>query len=637
MGDVVPAVVAATSAGPGAPRAVAAGAILLRVGKYFVEVPKAGYAWTRKTSPDFVKVGDLVSVQVQSLDEATQFGTGQLEQDPAIEGALLAIDNQTGQIRAMIGGFDFGRSKFNRARQAMRQMGSTFKPIVYTAAIDRGYTPVSVIDDAPVAFPAGPGQPLYSPQNYDRTYEGPITLRRALEQSRNVPTVKLLDGVGPAVVIDYARRFGFTNPMQPYLSLALGAAEATPLEATSAYTVFPRQGVHMTPYEVLRVLDRQGNVLEENRPRANDAIRADTAFVMTSLLRGVATRGTAASAVSLDWPVAGKTGTMDDYTDAWFIGFDPDITIGVWIGFDEKKSLGRGETGTTAALPIWIDVMKARLELRGRDPKPEFAAPGNIVVVSVDKASGVPSAGENTISETFIAGTQPTAVPLSDGLSAALGTRHSSTAPRHLGTRHAHVTVLLRRYLSIGCSPRSSMSMALRRAFGQGLRLLRRREPRDVLLAPGGRQRLEHRPRLRACLEGRLHLWRGDVGPVPEGHRDAGVSGRARRPSGVGDQPLGGQSRKAPQVHLRPGAARSAGRESLDPRLVVDPLHLPVDPAEAQRLFDGFDVGDAGLARVRLVVGQPDLASLTRGGARASGATACANACGRVDGNHERI
>jgi len=411
VGDIVPAVVAATGAGPGAPRAVTAGAILLRVGEYFIEVPKAGYAWTRKTSPDFVKVGDRVSVQVQTLDDATQFGTGALEQDPVIEGALVAIDNQTGQIRAMIGGFDFGRSKFNRARQAMRQMGSTFKPIVYTAAIDRGYTPVSVIDDAPVAFPVGPGQPLYSPQNYDRTYEGPITLRRALEQSRNVPTVKLLDGVGPAVAIDYARRFGFTNPMQPYLSLALGAAEATPLEATSAYTVFPRQGVHMMPYQVLRVLDRQGNVLEENRPRAKDAIRADTAFVMTSLLRGVATRGTAAAAASLDWPVAGKTGTMDDYTDAWFIGFDPEITIGVWIGFDEKKSLGRGETGTTAALPIWIDVTKARLELRGREPRPEFAAPGNIVVVAVDKATGVPSAGEDSIGETFIAGTQPAGTP----------------------------------------------------------------------------------------------------------------------------------------------------------------------------------------------------------------------------------
>jgi penicillin-binding protein 1A len=410
IGDIVPAIVTAASGGSGSPRPVAAGAILLRVGRYFIEVPKAGYAWTRKTTPDFVKVGDVVSVQVQTLDPSTELGTGALEQDPIIEGALVAIDNQTGQIRAMIGGFDFGRSKFNRARQAMRQMGSTFKPIVYTAAIDRGYTPVSVIDDAPVAFPAGPGQPLYSPQNYDRTYEGPITLRRALEQSRNVPTVKLLAGVGPAVVIDYARRFGFTNPMQPYLSLALGAAEASPLEAVSAYTVFPRQGVHMTPYEVVRVLDRQGNVLEENRPRAQDAIRADTAFVMTSLLRGVATRGTAAAAAALDWPVAGKTGTMDDYTDAWFIGFDPEITIGVWIGFDEKKSLGRGETGTTAALPIWMDLMRARLDLRGRDPRPEFQAPGNIVVVAVDKSTGTPSAGENAIAETFIAGTQPTAV-----------------------------------------------------------------------------------------------------------------------------------------------------------------------------------------------------------------------------------
>ena len=408
-GDIVPAVVVA-AAGPEAPRAVAPGSLLLRAGALFVEVPKAGYAWTRRTSPDFLEAGDLVAVEVKTIDEATGLATGALEQDPVIEGALVAIDNQTGQVRAMIGGFDFGRSKFNRARQALRQMGSTFKPIVYTTAIDRGYTPVSVIDDAPVAYTVGPGQPVYAPQNYDRTFEGPITLRRAVEQSRNIPTVKVLDAVGPAAVIDYARRFGFTTPMQPYLSLALGAAEASPLEATSAYTVFPRQGVHMTPYEVLRVLDRQGNVLEENRPRANDAIRADTAFVMTSLLRGVATRGTAAAAAALDWPVAGKTGTMDEYTDAWFIGFDPEITIGVWIGYDEKKSLGRGETGATAALPIWIDLMKARLDQRGRDPKPEFSAPGNIVFVSVDRATGVPSTGESAITETFIAGTQPQAV-----------------------------------------------------------------------------------------------------------------------------------------------------------------------------------------------------------------------------------
>ena len=407
VGDTVPAVVV----GPAGGRTLAQGSLGLKAGAYFVEVPRAGYAWTRKKAPDFLSPGDLVSVRLDTIDETTMSATGALEQDPVIEGGLVAIDNQTGQIRAMIGGFDFGRSKFNRARQAMRQMGSTFKPIVYTAAIDRGYTPVSIIDDDPVALPAGPGQPPYSPQNYDRRFEGPITLRRAIEQSRNVPTVKMIDSVGPAVVIDYARRFGFTNPMQPYLSLALGAAEASLLEATSAFTVFPRQGVHMTPYEVVRVLDRQGNVLEENRPRARDAIRADTAFVMTSLLRGVATRGTAAAAAALDWPVAGKTGTMDDYTDAWFIGFDPEITIGVWIGYDEKRSLGRGETGTTAALPIWIDLMKARIELRGRDPRPEFPAPGNIVTVTVDRATGVPATGDSAITETFISGTQPAGLP----------------------------------------------------------------------------------------------------------------------------------------------------------------------------------------------------------------------------------
>jgi len=318
---------------------------------------------------------------------------------------------KTGAVKAMVGGYDFQRSKFNRATQARRQMGSAFKPIVYTAAIDRGYTPASIIVDAPVAYPAGPNQPLYSPQNYDRKFEGPVTLRHALEQSRNIPTVKLLDSIGPAVAIDYARRFGFTSKFQPYLSLALGATEATLLDTTSAYTAFPHQGVRMRPYEVLRVVDRQGNLLEENRPEPHDAIRADTAFVMTNLMRGVATRGTAAAAASLDWPVAGKTGTMDEYTDAWFVGFDPDITIGIWIGFDEKKSLGRGETGANAALPIWIDVMKSYLAKRGRDNKPEFTAPGNIVFVSVDQGTGTPSTGDGAIGEAFIAGTQPEGAP----------------------------------------------------------------------------------------------------------------------------------------------------------------------------------------------------------------------------------
>lgn len=409
VGDIVPAVVVAI--GSTGPRAVPAASVLLRAGRYYVEVAKTGYEWTRKKSPDFLKAGDLVPVKILTIDDDGRFATASLDQDPLVEGSLLAIDNRTGQIRAMIGGFDFARSKFNRATQAWRQMGSAFKPIVYTAAIDRGYTPASVIVDAPVAYPAGPNQPLYSPQNYDRKFEGPVTLRHALEQSRNIPTVKLLDSIGPAVAIDYARRFGFTSKFQPYLSLALGATEATLLDTTSAYTAFPHQGVRMRPYEVLRVIDRQGNLLEENRPEPHDAIRADTAFVMTNLMHGVTTRGTAAAAASLDWPVAGKTGTMDEYTDAWFVGFDPDITIGVWIGYDEKKSLGRGETGANAALPIWIDVMKSYLAKRGRDNKPEFTAPGNIVFASIDKSTGTPSTGDGAISEAFIAGTQPEGAP----------------------------------------------------------------------------------------------------------------------------------------------------------------------------------------------------------------------------------
>ena len=401
-GDVVPAVVAAEG-----PRSVPAGSLLVRVGESYAEIPRQGYAWTRRRSPDFLRPGDLVSVRVTSMDESQSFLTASLEQVPIVEGALVAIDNRTGEIRAMIGGFDFGRSKFNRATQALRQMGSTFKPMVYTAAIDRGYTPTTVLIDEPASFDVGPDQPPYAPLNYDHTFEGPVTLRHALEQSRNVPTVKLLDSIGPSVVVDYARRFGFTTPMEPYLSLALGAAEATLLQLTSAYTVFPNRGVRMTPWSVRRVLDRQGNVLEENRPQARDAIRADTAYVVTSLLRGVTRRGTAASAAALDWPIAGKTGTMDEYTDAWFVGFDPEITIGVWIGFDQKKSLGRGETGSSAALPIWIDVMKAYIEKRGREPEPEFPPPGNIVFVSVDRATGAPSIGGGTITETFISGTQP--------------------------------------------------------------------------------------------------------------------------------------------------------------------------------------------------------------------------------------
>ncbi|CAN5725654.1 PBP1A family penicillin-binding protein [soil metagenome] len=397
-GDVVPAVVTA----------VEPGTIQARAGTMTVTIDRKGFAWTRKTTASqLVAVGDLIEARFTPAPDGAKTATGTIEQPPALEGAVLALDNRTGQIRAMIGGYSFERSKFNRATQAYRQVGSAFKPIVYTAAIDRGYTPASVIMDTPASFFAGANQPAYSPMNYDRKFHGAITLRRALEQSRNVPAVRMMEQLGPKQVIMFARRLGLESPIPPYLPVALGAAEATVMEMTSAYAVFPNQGVRMKPYAIEKVTDRAGNVLEENRPEPKDAIRADTAYVMTNLLRGVVLRGTGARANELNWPVGGKTGTTNDYTDAWFIGFDPDITVAVWLGMDQKKTIGNNMTGTTAALPIWIDIMKAWIGDRKEAPK--FEPPGNIVFMTVDRGTGgVATEGTpGAISEAFIAGTQP--------------------------------------------------------------------------------------------------------------------------------------------------------------------------------------------------------------------------------------
>jgi len=402
-GDVVPAIVVT------APKT---GAARVRFGRYHADVGKEAFAWTRRASAaDLVKAGDLIDVAVTKLDEATSTATVTLDQTPLVEGAMLAIENRTGRIRAMVGGWNFNRSKFNRAVQAFRQMGSTFKPIVYTAAIDRGFTPSSILIDGPVSYPAGNGQ-IYTPTNYDHTFEGAITLRWALEESRNIPAITMMDTLGPKNVLAYAKRFGFEKEFPPYLPIALGAGDGTLLEVTSAYTTFPNQGVRMKPFSVLTVKDRDGNLLEENRAEPNDVIRADTAFVMTNLLRGVLVRGTAIRAASLaaQWPLAGKTGTVDDNTDAWFIGFDPDITVGVWVGLDEKKSLGSQEQGALAALPIWMEFMKAYIDGRpDKDDPPEFSAPGNIVFLAVDKSNGsVLSTGTpGAIHEAFISGTQP--------------------------------------------------------------------------------------------------------------------------------------------------------------------------------------------------------------------------------------
>ena len=405
IGDIISAVVVT------APKS---GAARLRIGRYHADLARDGYAWTYKTSADTLfKPGDIVDVLVTKVDEAGQTLTVKLEQTPQAEAALIAIDNHTGQIKAMVGGWSFGRSKFNRSIQAYRQLGSTFKPIVYTAAIDRGYTATSIINDNPVTYPQASGA-AYTPTNYDHAFLGPVTMRYALEESRNIPAIKMMDMLGPPTVLEFAKRFGFEENFPPYLPIALGAGDATLLEVTSAYTTFPNQGVRMKPFMVLNVKDRDGNLLEDNKGEPNDVIRADTAYVMTNMLRGVmSTRGTGqrAAAMASMWPLAGKTGTVDDNTDAWFIGFDPDITVGVWIGNDDKrKSLGTSEQGSLAALPMWMEFMQAYIA--GRDDKddpPDFEAPGNIVFLPVDQKTGavISAATKGAINEAFISGTQP--------------------------------------------------------------------------------------------------------------------------------------------------------------------------------------------------------------------------------------
>lgn len=399
-GDVVPAVVTNTSDD----------LIRVRVGPYSAEIVGEDFAWTRQSSAnELVKPGDLIDVSLKEIPKTTDdVASAALEQEPEVEAALIALDNRTGAVLAMVGGYDFSRSKFNRSTQAYRQLGSLFKGVLYAAAVDQGFTPTSIIEDEPVSYDVGEGQPKYEPENYDNTYEGPITLRRALEKSRNVPAVWLMNAVGPENVIDFARRVGFSSPIPPYLSVALGSSEATLLEVTSAYSVFPNQGTRMKPFEIERIFDREGLLLQENRPESHNALPADTAYIMVSLMRGVIERGTAQRAKrELEWPIGGKTGTMDDYTDAWFVGFDPNITVGVWVGYDEKRTLGNNEEGARVALPIWIEFLKAYIE--DQSEPVEFIRPDNIVFAPVDPLTGqmTESDSHGAILETFIAGTEP--------------------------------------------------------------------------------------------------------------------------------------------------------------------------------------------------------------------------------------
>jgi penicillin-binding protein 1A len=385
---------------------------VVQIGEYRARVTPKEMEWTRKANvAEALPRGAIAPFVIQSLADSGGKKEARvlLEQEPKVEGALIAMEVRTGAVKAMVGGYDFERSKFNRSTQAMRQVGSAFKPFIYSAAIEKmGWTPATLIVDSPISFPNPWNKTVWAPHNYDGQYWGPIPLRRALEHSRNIPAVKTLQAEGIETGIEYARKLGLSGEFPPYLPIALGAGEASPVEMVAAYGAFANQGLRMKPMLLTRITDRDGNIIEEDRPEAKDAIRADTAYIMTNLLKGVVEHGTAVSARSLGRPIAGKTGTTNDFTDAWFIGFEPSLAAAVWVGYDEKReTLGPHEEGARAALPIWMDFWAEAMKDK---PIEEYPIPGNIVFVPVDDMGKPARPGTPGVQmEAFVAGTEPKA------------------------------------------------------------------------------------------------------------------------------------------------------------------------------------------------------------------------------------
>jgi penicillin-binding protein 1A len=330
-----------------------------RVGKGEIVLMPDDWQWTGQRFGDaLVKPGDVIYVHLADAMEGTT-RRATLEQDSGAQGALMAIDNTTGDVLAMVGGRDYALSQFNRATQAERQTGSSFKIYDYTAAIEDGAKPSDIIVDGPVSFGG------YTPHNYENDYKGAMTLTNAFAESRNIPALKLAARVGIHKVIDVAHRFGVTSNIPAYLPVAIGAVEITLQEQVASYSVFPNDGVRVTPRLIRKVENADGITLWEETPAVNEVINQQTARTMMTLLEAVTQHGTGASAAQLNHPLGGKTGTTSDYTDAWFLGFSPSVTCGVWVGYDSRESLGEKETGARAALPIWMNVM--RVAIAGKD------------------------------------------------------------------------------------------------------------------------------------------------------------------------------------------------------------------------------------------------------------------------------
>jgi penicillin-binding protein 1A len=334
----------------------------VRIGDYIARLDRADFAWTHNPDAhDIFLPGDVDTFLIKSVKGHSV--QAKLDQVPDVQGAILVLDNQTGAVRAMVGGYDFNTSKFNRAVQAERQVGSSFKVYVYAQAFLEGVRPFDTISDTPISYPSSSG--IWAPHNYDNKYEGTIDLIRALAESRNVPAVRLLAHVGIDQVIKLCRRFGLTSRLVPNLPLALGASDLTLLEHTSAFTTFPDDGLHIAPRTVERVTDYDGRVIDDFRPEVTDVLPAPIARLMVSMLRepieypsGTAVR---ARTLAAKYDIAGKTGTTNDFTDAWFLGFSPSVTCGVWVGFDDHRTLGDKEEGSHVALPIWMQFMSEAL------------------------------------------------------------------------------------------------------------------------------------------------------------------------------------------------------------------------------------------------------------------------------------
>jgi penicillin-binding protein 1A len=321
------------------------------------------------------------------------------------EGALIAIDSRTGEIKAMVGGTDYSRSQFNRAVQARRQPGSAFKPLVYAAAFEQGLTAATIVDDAPISFEIGTakGSNIWAPENLDRKYRGPVTLRQALEESINVPTVRLINTIGVDPVIDLAHRLGMTSELRREYAMALGVSEVSLLEMTSAYQVFANRGVLSPPFAIRRVVGPGDIVLEEQFPQPQQVVREEVAFLLTSVLEGVVERGTGRAARRLERPVAAKTGTTQAAEDLWFIGYTPSIVAGIWLGYDQRRSIGSHETAGKVAAPIWVDFMKQSL---GDSPVETFIPPEGVFRTLINRKTGQPTSSTDpeAIEEYFIRG-----------------------------------------------------------------------------------------------------------------------------------------------------------------------------------------------------------------------------------------